>query len=63
MAVVQRRLTVEYERWQQYLDTPTRKPLLTILEHQLLQAHMPAILDKGFDDLMAQRRWAAVTRQ
>ena len=49
---------MEYERWQQYLDTPTRKPLISIVEQQLLAAHMPALLEKGFDDLMAQKRSA-----
>ena len=56
MTFIQRRLAVEYERWQQYLDTPTRKPLIGIVEQQLLAAHMPAILDKGFDSLMTQKR-------
>ena len=55
---VQKRLAMEYERWQQYLDTPTRKPLISIVEQQLLAAHMPALLEKGFDDLMAQKRSA-----
>lgn len=56
--VVQKRLAVEYERWQQYLDTPTRKPLIAIVEDQLLKAHMTAILDKGFNALMAEKRCA-----
>lgn len=54
---MQKRLTVEYERWQQYLDTPTRKPLIGIVEEQLLRSHMPAILDKGFDALMTEKRY------
>lgn len=53
---MQKRLAVEYERWQQYLDTPTRKPLISIVEEQLLRSHMPAILDKGFDALMSEKR-------
>ncbi len=53
---MQKRLAVEYERWQQYLDTPTRKPLISIVEQQLLAAHMPAMLEKGFNDLMTQKR-------
>ncbi len=56
--MMQKRLSVEYERWQQYLDTPTRKPLISIVEQQLLAAHMPSILEKGFDDLMTQKRSA-----
>ena len=54
--MLQKRLGMEYERWQQYLDTPTRKPLIAIVEQQLLAAHMPLILEKGFDALMAQKR-------
>ena len=53
---MQKRLAVEYERWQQYLDTPTRKPLISIVEQQLLTAHMPLILEKGFDTLMTEKR-------
>ena len=56
LLMMQKRLSVEYERWQQYLDTPTRKPLISIVEQQLLAAHMPSILEKGFDDLMTQKR-------
>ena len=58
MYVVQKRLAVEHERWQQYLDTPTRRPLVAIVEDQLLKAHMTAILDKGFNALMAEKRCA-----
>ncbi len=57
--MLQKRLSVEYERWQQYLDTPTRKPLISIVEQQLLAAHMQFILEKGFDDLMTQKRSVA----
>lgn len=56
LQLLQKRLGVEYERWQQYLDSPTRKPLISIVEQQLLAAHMPLILDKGFHPLMAQKR-------
>jgi len=59
LLMMQKRLSVEYERWQQYLDTPTRKPLISIVEQQLLAAHMPSILEKGFDDLMTQKRSVA----
>ena len=59
--MLQKRLGVEYERWQQYLDSPTRKPLMAIVEQQLLAAHMPLILDKGFDALMAEKRSATCT--
>ncbi len=59
LLMLQKRLSVEYERWQQYLDTPTRKPLISIVEQQLLAAHMQSILEKGFDDLMTQKRSVA----
>lgn len=59
LLMMQKRLSVEFERWQQYLDTPTRKPLISIVEQQLLAAHMPSILEKGFDDLMKQKRSVA----
>ena len=56
IAMLQKRLGVEYERWQQYLDSPTRKPLISIVEQQLLATHMPLILEKGFHPLMTQKR-------
>ena len=54
--MLQKRLGVEYERWQQYLDSPTRKPLVSIVEQQLLATHMALILEKGFHPLMTQKR-------
>ena len=62
---MQRRLAEEYERCQQYLDAATRRPLVAAAEAQLLQRHMGALLEKGFDALMAAQRvpdlarWAA----
>jgi cullin-4 len=53
---LQRRLTEEYERCQHYLDTSTRKPLISAVEHQLLERHVAALLEKGFDVLMAEQR-------
>ena len=37
---LQRRLAEEYERCQQYLDAGTRRPLVGVVEAQLLQVHM-----------------------
>lgn len=54
--MVQRRLAEEYERCQQYLDAATRKPLIAAVEKQLLERHMDAILDKGFDALVMETR-------
>ncbi|BDA50712.1 Cullin-4 [Coccomyxa sp. Obi] len=52
----ERRLTEEYERCQHYLDASTRKPLISAVEAQLLERHMAAILEKGFNGLMAEGR-------
>ena len=41
--VVQKRLTEEYERCQNYLDGSTRKPLISAVEEQLLSKHMAAM--------------------
>ena len=54
--VVQRRLTEEYERCQNYLDASTRKPLISVVEEQLLSKHMAAMLEKGFDAMMSDMR-------
>ena len=55
-AGLQRRLTEEYERCQNYLDVSTRKPLISVVEEQLLSKHMAAMLEKGFDSMMADMR-------
>ncbi len=55
-ALLQRRLTEEYERCQNYLDASTRKPLISVVEEQLLSKHMAAMLEKGFDAMMADMR-------
>ena len=36
-----------------YLDAATRKPLVAVLEQQLLARHVAAILEKGFDALVS----------
>lgn len=35
-----------------YLDPATRKPLVAVLEQQLLARHIAPILEKGFDALV-----------
>ncbi|TYI93012.1 hypothetical protein E1A91_D02G109000v1 [Gossypium mustelinum] len=50
------RLNEENERCLLYLDTFTRKPLIATAERQLLERHIPAILDKGFMMLMDGHR-------
>lgn len=61
-SLLQRRLAEEYERCQQYLDASTRKPLISAVESQLLERHVAAILEKGFDGLMAEGRVADLAR-
>ncbi len=36
-----------------YLDSATRKPLVAVLEQQLLARHVASILEKGFDALVS----------
>ncbi|KAK4775432.1 hypothetical protein SAY87_023393 [Trapa incisa] len=49
---VEVRLHEEHERCLLYLDAGTRKHLVATTEMQLLEHHIPAILDKGFLMLM-----------
>ena len=42
----QRRLGEEFTRCTQYLDPSTRKPLVAQVERQLLEVHMPVILER-----------------
>lgn len=44
--LLQIRLQEEHERCLIYLDASTRKPLIATAEKQLLERHIPAILDK-----------------
>ncbi|BBH01100.1 cullin4 [Prunus dulcis] len=53
---VETRLHEEHERCLIYLDASTRKPLVATAEKQLLERHIPAILDKGFTLLMDGNR-------
>lgn len=46
--MLQTRLHEEHERCLIYLDASTRKPLVATAEKQLLDRHIPAILDKVF---------------
>ena len=45
------RLREEGERCTHYLDPETRKPLVALVEKQLLEAHVEVLLEKGFDGL------------
>ncbi|MCI03598.1 cullin-4-like, partial [Trifolium medium] len=50
------RLQEEHERCLIYLDASTKKLLIQTTEAQLLERHIPAILDKGFSVLMDGNR-------
>lgn len=53
---LQRRLAEEFDRCQVYLDASTRKPLIQCVETQLVEQHMPAILERGYAGLVEQHR-------
>ncbi|KAK4271848.1 hypothetical protein QN277_020479 [Acacia crassicarpa] len=53
---IETRLHEEHERCLIYLDASTRKPLIATAEKQVLERHIPAILDKGFMMLMDANR-------
>ena len=59
---LQRRLAEEHERCQQYLGASTRKPLIALVEQQLLRSHVAALLDKGFAGLMSPDRMPDLAR-
>jgi len=61
IAHVDKRLTEENGRLVHYLDTSTRKPLVTCVEKQLLQEHVVQLLEKGLDQLLEQNRTADLT--
>ncbi|KAK3278080.1 Cullin-4 [Cymbomonas tetramitiformis] len=50
------RLQEENERCSQYLDAATRKPLVAVIEQELLARHVKDIIDKGFDALVDASR-------
>ncbi|KAI4312356.1 hypothetical protein MLD38_037173 [Melastoma candidum] len=56
MKHVEARLHEEHDRCLLYLDANTRKPLIATTERELLERHIPAILDKGFMMLMDGNR-------
>lgn len=56
LAHVQRRLDEESERQIYYLDFSTRKPLIAIVEQQLIANHSTALLSKGVEQLLSENR-------
>ena len=62
LAHVRTRLSQEEARVTHYLHLSTRKPLLHAAMHNLLAAHIDAMLDKGFAALMSEGRVEDLTR-
>jgi cullin-4 len=62
LAHVDERLSEEAERAQQYLDSSTRKSLISVVEAQLLAQHTPALLERGFSTLMDAQRLSDLRR-
>jgi len=58
----EQRLREETDRCHEYLDASTRKPLIAIVEAELLQRHTAAMLEKGFDPLMDAARTSDLSR-
>eukprot|EP00241_Pyramimonas_parkeae_P003213 CAMPEP_0114239402 /NCGR_PEP_ID=MMETSP0058-20121206/8441_1 /TAXON_ID=36894 /ORGANISM="Pyramimonas parkeae, CCMP726" /LENGTH=764 /DNA_ID=CAMNT_0001351581 /DNA_START=97 /DNA_END=2391 /DNA_ORIENTATION=+ len=56
------RFQEENDRCVHYLDASTRKPLLAVVEKELLERHTSAVLEKGFDSLMSENRIADLAR-
>lgn len=56
LAHCESRLQQEQERCLHYLEPSSRRPLLQAVEQQLLAAHTPQILSKGFKPLMSAQR-------
>lgn len=62
MVHVERRFSEEQGRVGAYLDDSTRRPLVAVLEAQLLSAHAGPMLSKGFGPLMDNVRVADLKR-
>lgn len=58
----ERRLDEEYGRCDAYLEPRARKPLIAAVERRLLEAHVAALLDRGFDPLLAENRTPDLSR-
>lgn len=54
---VNKRLDEERERSEFYLDHTTRKPIIQVVEKQLLGEHLSAVLQKGLDQLLDENRY------
>lgn len=56
LTAVNTRLQQESVRTANYLASQTRRPLVSIVEKQLIERHVDTILQNGFDDLMNSSR-------
>lgn len=54
---LKRRLEEEKERCSHYLEEGTRRPLIELVEKQLLSNHVSEMLEKGFASLMDNSKW------
>lgn len=59
---IERRLREEHERVQHYLDAFTKRPLISVVEKELIECHMSALVQKGFARLMDDSRAADLER-
>lgn len=59
---VEMRLEEENERILHYLDQSTKKPLVYLVEKQLLEQHVTQMLVKGLDQLLSENRISDLTR-
>lgn len=58
----QSRLSEEYERSAEYLDASSRRPLLGVVEAQLVGRHVGALLDRGLAPLLDGHRVSDLAR-
>ncbi|KAE8913466.1 Cullin-4 [Phytophthora fragariae] len=53
---VEKRLYEENERVNSYLDSSTKKQLISVVESKLLKPHVTTLLERGFETLMEEGR-------
>ncbi|KAL9642056.1 hypothetical protein ABK040_004105 [Willaertia magna] len=59
---IETRLRQESERASNFLSRSTKKPLISIVEKELIKQHAKSILDRGFDELMDSHRIMDLSR-
>ncbi|XP_052215829.1 cullin-4A-like [Dreissena polymorpha] len=59
---VEKRLEEENERLLHYLDQSTKKPVISLIEKQLLEQHISQMLQKGLNQLLSENRIPDLTR-